>query len=481
MKFLNKKKFKYGGYAFLLTVIVIVIAYVFNMFTEYLDDRFDLSLDLTENRIYSLTSQTEHILDELSQDIYIYTLYQKGQENNTVVELLEKYSTGSKYVHVENIDMVSQPGKVLYYEQVKDISLSQSSIIVTNSADTTNTKQSFKVLDYLDLYGYDSDTQQLTLFKGESAVSGAINYVLNPDIPKVWFLEGHGTTSSEWSAISSYLEDENYDTEGISLLTEAENLEKGDILMIVAPSIDLSNDEREILLDFALDGGKTMILFSPLSSTELPNLMLVLSHLNISLKDGIVIEGGTNTGNYYSYPNYLIPNKKSHSIMSPLIASDMAVIVPDAGALKLGPELSGVTIETLLETTKDSYLELYTNDMDGIKDENAEEGPFTIAVAVTKNATSDTEEAKLVITTNAIMFQAANQMVTQGNYEMLVNAVSWLSPYEDDFYIRGKSLQTSSLYFNSTSQIRWTIGIIVIIPLLAFGAALFVYLKRRHL
>ncbi len=480
-KFLNNKKFKYGGYALIITVIVIVIAFMFNMFVEYLDDRFDLSLDLTENRVYSLTSQTEHILEGLSQDVYIYTLFDPGQENETIAELLDKYSSGSKFVHVENIDMVSQPGKVLYYEQVKDITLSQGSIIVTDSYDTSNTKQNFKVLDYYDMYGYDSETETFTLFTGEDAVSGAINYILNPDIPKVWFLEGHGATSADWSLISSYLEDENYNTEGISLLTQADQLEKDDILMIVAPSVDLSNDERETLLEFALNGGKTMIFFSPSISTELPNLMLVLSHLNIGLKDGIVLEDSAKTNNYLSYQSYLIPDKNSHSITSPLISSDMSILVPEAGALNIGSEISGINVEVLLETSDSSYLEPFSGNMDIEKDDNAEEGPFAIAVAVTKNATEDTQEAKLIITSNSIMFQAASQMGTQGNYEFLLNAVSWLSPYEDNFYIRGKSLQTSSLYFKSSAQIWGTIVIVILIPILAFVAAFVVYLRRRHL
>ncbi len=479
--FFKNKKFKYGGYALLMSAIVIVIAFVFNMGTEYLDNKFDLSLDLTENRIYSLTSQTEHILESLSQDVYIYTLFEPGNENSTVKELLEKYSTGSKFVHVENIDMVKQPGKVLYYQQVKELSLSQNSIIVSDSADTSNPRQSFKLLDDYDLYSYDSETERYTLFTGEDAISGAINFVLNPDIPKVWFLEGHGTTKTEWSLISSYLEDENYKTEGISLLTEADKLEKDDILVIVAPSIDLSSDERETVLEFSLNGGKTMIFFEPNISAELPNLMLVLSHLNIGLKDGIVLEDSTKTNNYMSYQTYLIPNKNNNVITNPLISNDMSVLVPEAGALNIGPSMNGVDVEVLLETTPGSYLEPFSSEMDGEKNDGAEEGPFALAVAVTKNATQDTEEAKLFITTNAVMFQAANQMGTQGNYELLINAVSWLSPYEDNFYIRGKSLQTSRLYFKSESQIWFTIGFVILLPILAFAAAIVVYLKRRHL
>jgi ABC-2 type transport system permease protein len=210
--------------------------------------------------------------------------------------------------------------------------------------------------------------------------------------------------------------------------------------------------------------------------------MLILSHYNISLKDGLVIEDSSSTDYYMTSQTYLIPEINSHDITSPLITSKMSILVPQAGALDIGPEINGVEIDVLLESSDKSYLEPITTDMDGEKDDNAEMGPFALVAAVTKSATQDTEEAKMIVSTNAIMFQAASQMGTQGNYELLINAVSWLSPFEDDFYIRGKSLQTSSLYFQTYTQVIILIVLVtVVIPLLAFAAAIFVYVKRKHL
>ena len=178
---------------------------------------------MTANRVYSLTKQTEYVLNNLEDDIYIYTLYSNNYEDPDVMELLNKYKSKSKKIHVENIDIEATPGKIAYYQNVKQARISLNGIIVTNAADTADTKQSFKILDSNDMFSYDSQTQSNTLFTGEDAVTGAIRYVLNPNVPKVWFLGGHGTTSQDWAEMNATLEDENYDTGVLSLITEPEN------------------------------------------------------------------------------------------------------------------------------------------------------------------------------------------------------------------------------------------------------------------
>ena len=481
-KFFNKKKFKYGGYAVAMTIGVVVVVFLLNLLLIYLDDNFNLSLDLTANKVYSLTMQTEHVLDELTEDIYVYTLYSQGSEDETMTELLERYKALSDKIHVQNIDMVRNPGAVSFYENEKNVSVSSGGLIVSTSGDPTDPKQRFKLLDAYDIYSYDSETESFSLFTGEDAVTGAMLYVLNPDIPKVWFLEGHGAKSTNWAEMVSYLERENYDTGSINLITEAENLEKGDILVVLSPNTDLANDERETLLDFALDGGKIIFMFDPVSSVDIPNFMLILSHYNISMEDGMILEDINNGGSYLYDQSYLVPSYNNHEITSPLISNGVAMIAPRAGAIKIGPDLSGIEIKTLLESSDQSFVEPISSEMDNVKNDGAETGPFPIMVAMTKNATQDTEEAQIIIASSSAMFLQMSQMPTIGNYELFLNSVSWLNPAEDDFYIRGKSLKTSVLYFESNAQINAVRIIVVIaVPLLAFVAALVVYLKRRHL
>ncbi len=481
-KFFNRKQFKYGGYAIVMTVALVAVLVIVNLLATSLDEKFNLSLDLTENRIYSLTMQTEHILEGLSQDVYIYTLFTDDFEDETFSELLDKYKTKSEYIHVENINLVKNPGAVKYYQDNKDFTISIGGAIISTSPDTNNPSQSFKVIDYYDLYSYSSETQSLNLFTGENAVTGAIQYVLNPDIPKVWFLKGHSDSSDSWAELAALLENENYDTGSLSLLGDANTMEKGDILIVLAPDKDLTNDEREVLIDFALDGGKIVFIFNPLTVNDLPNFMLILSFYNISMENGIVLEDVNNTGAYLYDQSYLVPSYNSHDITNPLITQSIAMVYQRAGAIAIGPEQVGIEIVNILNSSDESYLEPLTENMDGFKDDDAKTGPFPLAVAVTKGANAETDEVQMVIASSSAAFEQVTQKPTIGNYELFLNMITWLNPTEDDFYIRGKSLQASVLYFESQAQVLFVIIFVtVIIPLLAFAAALVVYLKRRHL
>ncbi len=480
-KYFNKKKFKYGGYAIAMTIGVITVVLLLNIAVTTLDENFDLSLDLTANRVYSLTSQTDHVLDNLSQDIYIYTLFSPGRKDVTFDELIERYKGKSKFIHVENIDMVKSPGIVSYYENVKDINLTLGGAIISSSADPTDPAQSFKIIDQYDIYGYDSNTESFSLFKGEDAVTGAIMYILNPNIPKVWFLEGHGTISSNWAEMRNYLEDENYDTGNISLVTNPESLEKDDILLVVGPTIDLSNDERETLLSFALDGGKIMFIFNPMTVNDLPNFKKILSHYNIVLEDGFVIEDLSNTNSYYYEPSYLVPKYTNNEITTALKSGSILMLLPISGAIDIGPKQNRITVNSLIESSDESFLEPMTDDADYNMNEGAKTGPFPLAVSIEKNATSKEDAVKIIVTMSENAFYNMSQM-TAGNDEFFLNSISWLNPIEEDFYIRGKSLKTSVLYFQTSAQILTVIVIVcLVIPLAAFIAGIAVFLRRRHL
>ena len=63
-----------------------------------------------------------------------------------------------------------------------------------------------------------------------------------------------------------------------------------------------------------------------------------------------------------------------------------------------------------------------------------------MAVAVTKNATSEADEAQLIVASNAMLcsMQHKPDKLPPGTTRCILNSISWLSPVEDDFYIRGK-------------------------------------------
>ena len=89
LKILNSfkdKKFKYGGYATLLTAFVLAILIIVNLVVG----QIPFKIDLTENRLFSLSDQTDTILKNLDQEIQIIGLYKTGSEDKVFDEILQK-------------------------------------------------------------------------------------------------------------------------------------------------------------------------------------------------------------------------------------------------------------------------------------------------------------------------------------------------------------------------------------------------------
>lgn len=497
-KLFKNKKFKYGGYAAAITIFVIAGVMLLNYLVTTLDNYFNLSIDMTETRIYSLTNQTETILEKLDEEIYIYTTYDENLLGNingdtNIIEMLENYDSASKMVEINNIDILDNPGAVSFYRS-EGHQINQGDVIVTNSEDMSSPDQRYWVLDSYDFNKYNSNTQQYDIFDGEKAVTRSILYVINPNYPNVWILDGHNTSTIFYNTLEKYLEEENYPVKYLNLMSAANDLQKGDILICLAPDIDLLEKEREILTDFALEGGRMFLGFDPALryQVSLPEFESLLSLYNVSIEDGIIVE--TNPYNAIDEVGMsIIPNMGIHEITSVLKSNNQFVILPYTGYYAVGalsiPNVisdNSVEIDTLLYTDDTAFLEPFDANMDGQPNEDARFDEFPIMIAITNEDYYDeTNNVKIIVTTSPAAFMFTTEVKEYygaGNDEMFINIISWLSPIEDDLYIRGKSLNSSILYIQTTGQKQAIILIVcVILPMLILAAGIVIYLKRRHL
>ena len=81
----------------------------------------------------------------------------------------------------------------------------------------------YRYVDYYDIYEYDYTNYYTTgsvdmNFAGEWAITSAVSYVVNDDLPKVYTLTGHGEGSLS-SDFQSAAEQDNVEFEELSLLS----------------------------------------------------------------------------------------------------------------------------------------------------------------------------------------------------------------------------------------------------------------------
>ena len=76
---LSSRRLRHGSFATLLVVAVIVITILLNVVVSTLDNVFGLSYDLSSNRLYTISAQTERVVSEVDEPVHIYALMQTGR------------------------------------------------------------------------------------------------------------------------------------------------------------------------------------------------------------------------------------------------------------------------------------------------------------------------------------------------------------------------------------------------------------------
>ncbi len=482
----SSKKFRYGGYSLAITALGIALIVILNVGLSSLESSFDLKADLSQNKMFSLTQQTQNILKAVDKDIRIYTLYTPGAEDKDVQEILNKIKALSSRITVENHDPDRDPRFMQLFTKTGE-TIDPGSVIVS-SADS----KLFKVLKDSDLYAYSYDENynaSRTQNKTEGAVTQAINYIVNGYIPMAYIAQGHGeATSADLSLIKQVMESNNYKVETVDIAKTPDTVKAGDIVMFFAPKTDLLDIERDTLKKLMDKGGRFYFLFDPTTTdvSKLPNFSALLKLFDIELKQGMIFEDDTSY--MVQTPLWLVPRLQAHDSTNAIVASNIPVVIPYGGALKLpsvAPE-SAMTITSLLKTSAKSYLkanvDLTNQNYDITKAEGDETGPFDVAAIAEKKVGSDANDAVRMVVMYNSTFVSSESLASTSNFDFFLNTAAWMRNADKDIYIRPKTLTSSTLIFrNKLEQDLVAIFSSALIPLLLLAAGIYVYLHRKHL
>ena len=455
-----------GTYAMAVTAVVLAILIVGNIFAAKLPANLT-KLDISASKLYSITSNTKVVVNNLQQDVTIYWVVQADQEDSVLENLLSKYESLSSHVSVVKKDPDVFP---TFTQQYTSESVPNNSLIVVSG-------ERSRYVSYDDIYLVDSDMYSYsytTAFDGEGAITSAIDYVVTEDLPQMYVLMGHGEQDLP-QTFADTVEKENIVTQSLPLLTSDEIPQDAACVLVYAPQSDLSETEAQMLTDYADEGGKLLVIAGPVDGQEFPNLHRVLSHYGITVQEGIVIE---NDRNHYAfgYPYLLMPDMESSEITDSLVESRYTPIFPVAQGLKISDSAPGVT--SLLTTSTLSYSKLAGFALDTYEwEEGDAEGPFSIGVSI------DTQGGGQVIWLAASDFLSDmyNAYSSGANVDLTMNALSSLMGQREAIAIRSKSLNYNYLTISASTAATLKFLMIGLFPLtyLGFGIAIFVTKRRK--
>lgn len=462
------KQNKHGSLVSATTIILLAIIIISNLALTKLDIKFDL----TKNKIYSLTEDTNKLLKGLTNDINIITVQENGSENNDIKEILSKYESTSDKIKIKNIDPAVSPAAVKQFSKGGS-EISSGSVIVESG-------NRFKVINEYDLYEIDYSTGQIKGIKAEQKLTSAIEYVTTHNLPKAYILGGHNEAELP-SEIQDSLSNENYKTVDLNLFGGEEwKYEEEDILIVNSPQRDLSLDELGALQSYLSSGGKAFIAMGYVNET-MPNFSTLLSHYGISIDNKLVIEGDNSM--IYRLPSNIIPSYGNHNIVSPLITSGLPVLSPTSQYIRINDlTRSSLTIEPLLTTSNSAYAKsgLEINSFE--KEDGDVDGPFNLAVAVTEKIENSNKSTELVVVSSSDILNSQSISLTKGgNLDFFMNSIGWLSQREDKITIRAKDISPDVITVNQGQVYTLALISMFIIPIFIITSGTIVWYKRRHL
>ncbi len=117
------------------------------------------------------------------------------------------------------------------------------------------------------------------------------------------------------------IEKANMDIKSLNLLTEESVPDDAACLLINAPTTDISEDEKDAIIEYLENGGKAMI-FSDYTTESMANFDAVLENYGVERTEGIVIEGDSQ---HYAMqmPYYLVPTVNSTDASSDFASKDI--------------------------------------------------------------------------------------------------------------------------------------------------------------
>ncbi len=435
--------------------------------------------DVSPDMLTRLSEGTLHSLSSLEEDVHLHLVFKSGSDSSLrqMLETLSASYAREGRVIVDTIDPVTEPGRIRAFAEAGK-SIAEGSVIVTNESESRS-----EVVSAADLYTYQmtsTGSYAITGFSAEQKITGAIRSVTGGERRQVWFLTGHDEAGmAACSQLVSRLQRENYDVDEMSL-TQPELLQSGDILLMLSPARDLTDEEAAVLDDFLFRGGRLLLACdASLDMSAMPHVAELATRVSLTFESGIVVEDERQTSYWMNSPLYLLPMIERGTAVLSSLPEGQRVILPGARAIS-GPEipLSGYTYEALLTTSDNAYL--CPLDSPSIaRDSSMPTGKQQLAVSVSHYEEATQAEMRMILLGSLYTAVDNTLMNSTYNLDLTLAMVRYLAQREAEVHVPVRSLTDHSMPALSASESWQVLLVTLALPVLAVLTGTVVLIRRR--
>ncbi len=446
-KKLSLRSVRYGGNAFVMALIVLLILGALN----FIANRHTFRLDFTAGKQFSLSDQTKSLLKNLKKDVRVTAFFQ-NENQGRMEDLLKSYRFQSPKFHYEFVDPDKKPAMAKQYG--------------ITSYNTT----------VLECGG---NVERVTA-QQEQDITNALIKATRDTKKTVYFLEGHaepGIDDAErggYSTAKKAIENENYIVQKLNLAVKKSVPTDCAILIVNGPQKALFTSELDSIGAYLDRGGKTFFMIDP----EIPGFEAFLDRWGANLGNDVVVDAsgmGQLFGMGPSVP--LVSNYESHPITQKFRVMTFFPYARSVSPKENRP--SEINAQSLFKSSPNSWGE--TN-LGALRrnvaryDKNQDTmGPISLGAVITKDSAG--KKSRLVVFGDSD-FANNSYFSTQGNGDLFMNTVSWLAEEEDLISIRAKSPEDRRVFLTAQQSRMAMITTLILMPLLALGTGVFVYIRR---
>ncbi|HEX5411871.1 MAG TPA: Gldg family protein [Terriglobia bacterium] len=442
-----------GANLALYTLIGIAIIVLVNWFVNH----HDKSWDLTPNKEYSLSPQSIKLLKGLKQDVNIYA-FDRKEAFSRRRDLLGEYESASKHVAVHYVDPDRQPELAKQYGVQ-----SYGTVEVVSGA------RHFQA----------QNTE-------EEGVTNALIRVLMGE-KTIYFVDGHGERSINdtgregFQNLKNELSNESYSVKTLVLLQKNEIPPNCELLVIAGPKHDYLPPEITTISNYIKGGGRVLFMLDP--GVKLPNLNKMLAGWGVTLRDDLVVDLNPVARLFGTTPVMpLIIKYGSNPIVEPLQRT--ATLFPLSRSIEISKDAKGTPPEMLCQTSEDSFgVEGFNPSMQQISSRprpGDAKGPLTVAVSDTISEPDGKKGEGRVVVTGTSLLGANAYLGFQGNKDLVMNMVNWLSAEESLISIRPKNQEQQTLSMNQRQMGQLLYLGVFGLPLVIILAGAGVWWRRRR-
>jgi len=472
-----------GLNVFLQVLLILVLFFGVNR----LSYRYHARLDLSPQQNFTLSSATLNVLDKLSKDVFIANVFARDSKiYGDVQTLIEEYRiNGRERVKVRSIDPVRDIERAETLKAETGLPLDQSGVVVRVGKRTR-----FITEEELVIRETGTETQRrIKEFRGEDAITSAINNVVEGEGRKFYIVVGKGART-ESSLVDSMVamgelgRQQNFQLLPINLAEVSQIPADADGLILVGLRYDLS--EREIAMLRSYWESKRagiLLLLDPTGETPRINAFLGLQGV-LPRGDRVLYAESTGSGTRKEFSVQGLFDDES-IITRPLLGSTTTLPgQSESLEVRFDDEYlknQNIIAQPLIGATERYWGERnYLEDLPIVDEEDTKQ-PIYLAASVERGSVQDEmqrlESCRMVVVGNSSLLDKKSALAV--NRDFVSASLNWIANRENLIGITPKLKHSYRIQLNQRQGelIFWITTIILPAIVLCFG--MMVWASRR--